>query len=437
MLPWYIFGVSGLTALVLACCLVVSVIHAPADRETLLNVALLILLGALCSRQQVYYTDSNRIALGTIGQIATVLVLPLPLAVIAVACAKGATEGSQYWSGHRRKRAVLVNIGSSVLAVASGSAVFHVLAGPHYLWVQHSLLPFAAFPALTALALTYYSVDALVVGGAITLTTTERPDSVLTQITKETLLPELSLVLVGSVFGVLWHFSPVFSLFIILPTYLCIRSFAAVARLREETETAVSHMARSVDLRDVKTGEHSQQLEENAKRLGRALGLTPEHVHEIGLAARAHDLGKIEISDAILLKPGPLTVEERKEMEEHPLIGANMLASYSAFAKSVPFVKHHHERWDGKGYPDGLAGEAIPVGSRLIAVVDSYDAMTADRPYRKGLPVAEAVRRLEEGMGSQFDPKVCSLWIQLLVEDGLITPLDSVPLLHIVNKEAS
>jgi HD-GYP domain-containing protein (c-di-GMP phosphodiesterase class II) len=134
-----------------------------------------------------------------------------------------------------------------------------------------------------------------------------------------------------------------------------------------------------------------------------------------------------------LLKDGPLTPEERAIMEEHPIIGADILSSYSAFEKSVAFVRHHHERWDGKGYPDGIKGEQIPIGSRIISVVDAYDAMTSDRPYRRGMPPAQAVERLKAGMGSQFDPQVCATWIQILIEDGVYTPEEQAHHLRLVS----
>jgi HD-GYP domain-containing protein (c-di-GMP phosphodiesterase class II) len=166
------------------------------------------------------------------------------------------------------------------------------------------------------------------------------------------------------------------------------------------------------------------------------MGLTPEHVKEVVLASRVHDLGKIGISNDILLKQGPLTVQERQIMEEHPLIGATILDSYSSFKESVEIVKHHHERWDGKGYPDGFKGEDIPIGSRIITVVDSFDAMTSDRPYRAGMSAHEAVERLKSGMGSQFDPKACASFIQLLIEEGTYVPAQDAVTLRIVQKEA-
>jgi HD-GYP domain-containing protein (c-di-GMP phosphodiesterase class II) len=415
------------------------VLHPPADAWILFEVGALVPLGWLCSSRKVYLTESNAMKMGTVAQIVTVILLPLQLAVLAATVAKALSVMiSPLIDGRRpRMRAALLNVSKQPVATFGGAALFQALSGTHYLWVQGSWLPIKALPALAALGAVDYVANALLVGGAITLSTREGLGSVFQQITRDTLLPELSLITVGIVFAVLWHFSPILSLFVVVPVVLSVRSFEAVARLRDQTEKAVMQMAKSVDMRDTGTGIHSQQLEQAAQRLARALGLTPEHVHEVGLAARAHDLGKIEISDAILLKRGPLSPEERAVMEEHPVIGANMLASYSAFGKSIEFVKHHHERWDGRGYPDGLKGEDIPLGSRIITVVDSYDAMTSDRPYRQALGVAEAVDRLKAGMGTQFDPRACATWIQLLIEDGSYVPQEAPPHLHLVREEAS
>jgi len=120
-------------------------------------------------------------------------------------------------------------------------------------------------------------------------------------------------------------------------------------------------------------------------------------------------------------------------MKQHPVIGASILSSYSVFKGSVDIVMHHHERWDGDGYPSGLKGEAIPLGSRMITVVDSFDSMTADRPYRRGMSVDDAVERLKRGIGSQFDPKVCGAFIHMLIEEGLYSPNGAAPDLRVLN----
>src|SRR5262249_45358155 len=163
----------------------------------------------------------------------------------------------------------------------------------------------------------------------------------------------VSLILVGIVTAILFVRSPFLSVLIVVPGLLSARAYEATARMRKETIEAVLKMAESIDYRDTGTSEHSKRLETYSRRLAETLDLIREQVNDVVLASKVHDLGKIGISNAILLKQGPLTDEERQIMQEHPVIGANILSSYSAFQGSVDIVRHHHERWDGKGYPDG------------------------------------------------------------------------------------
>jgi len=173
-------------------------------------------------------------------------------------------------------------------------------------------------------------------------------------------------------------------------------------------------LASAIDAKDSYTGNHSTTVSDNAAQLGQALRLSPETVEETRIAARLHDLGKIGIPDAILMKPGALTPEEFAIMRKHADHGFEILRR-APLSKNIKLaVLHSHERWDGKGYPIGLSAEAIPIIARIISVADAYEAMTSDRPYRKALPVEEAIRRLEQGAGSQFDPNVARVFIQMV-----------------------
>jgi putative nucleotidyltransferase with HDIG domain len=136
------------------------------------------------------------------------------------------------------------------------------------------------------------------------------------------------------------------------------------------------------------------------------LGLDLDSIRTVELGAVLHDIGKVRVPESILKKPGELTEAEWEIMKTHPEVGERILKPIQSLQSVVPIVRHHHERWDGNGYPDGLAGRTIPLGARIVAVCDAYRAMTEDRPYRKALAEAEARRRLLEGSGSQFD-SVC------------------------------
>jgi diguanylate cyclase (GGDEF)-like protein len=168
---------------------------------------------------------------------------------------------------------------------------------------------------------------------------------------------------------------------------------------------AAASLAKAVDLRDTYTGSHSARVAELAARVAARLGLDQEQVEFSRLAGSLHDLGKLAIPEEILRKPGPLTGPERLVLERHPQIGFRMLDSLG-IAPVAEWILHHHERWDGTGYPDRLPGPEIPLGARIIFVVDAYDAMTSDRVYRGRLRQVDALAELERCAGTQFDPQV-------------------------------
>ncbi|HEX6506908.1 MAG TPA: HD-GYP domain-containing protein [Chloroflexota bacterium] len=434
----YIGGIGIIAATIFVASLVRASERPSLHTQTLLlTCVLFVALSWICSQQNAYLNDSSSVTLGSIGQVATMLILPVENAVIVIGVAKVLSETRLLMIGQRRSwRAPVVNASGSILSTLGGMLAFQLVPGHQALWHQN-FDPILAFPALIALGAAYHIIETAIVAAAITLTSAERLSAIFSLLGREALLPELSLIIVGIVFAVLWEFRPVLSIFIVVPVYFSLRSFESEARLRKETIEAVLKMAESIDYRDTGTYEHSKRLAELTRSLALALGLAPEHVAETVLASRVHDLGKIGISNDILLKPASLTTDERQIMQDHPVIGANILASYSAFKGSVDMVKHHHERWDGRGYPNGLKGDEIPIGSRIITVVDSFDSMTADRPYRRGLSVDDAVARLKDGMGTQFDPRVCAEFIQLLIEQGIYTPIESAPPdLRIVRRDA-
>lgn len=413
-------------------------VHAGGDRVALARlVALFVVLGWLGSQRRVLVSESSDHVMGTAAQIATLVTIPVHgAAILAIAASKVLSELTMLVRGDRPKwRAAAVNISNTLLTNAAAVAVFSLLRGDYYVW-KDDTQAVIAIPALIGLAVTYQAVDIGVIAGAITLNTRDRYIPVYVRLAKGTVIPEISLMLTGLVFALLWHNRPVLSLFVIIPVILSIRSFESLARLRKETVEAVIKMAESIDYRDTGTYEHSQRIAGMTARLARALQLTPEHVNDIVLASKVHDLGKIGISNEILLKPGALTPEERDIMQQHTVIGADILTSYAAFTNSVDIVRHHHERWDGNGYPDGLKGEEIPIGSRIIGVVDAFDAMTADRPYRKGMTAYDAVERLKMGIGSQFDPRICGEFIHMLIEDGIYSPPERIAELHLVTESA-
>jgi len=181
----------------------------------------------------------------------------------------------------------------------------------------------------------------------------------------------------------------------------------------EQTEAVIFSMARWVALRDLYTEAHLRRVAGYSEQMGGALGLSADEQRDVRYAGILHDIGKIAIPDAIITKAGPLTPQEEKALQAHPAHGASIIAPMRFAPRVAPMIRAHHERWDGRGYPDGLAGEQIPLGARIIAVVDSWDAMMSDRPYRPRLDEDEASRRLEDGSGSQWDDQVVTVFIRL------------------------
>lgn len=170
--------------------------------------------------------------------------------------------------------------------------------------------------------------------------------------------------------------------------------------------TSLQMMAQAVDLKDPYTSNHSQRVAHYAVRLARALGLPEQEVERVRIGALMHDLGKIGISGRIIRKPDKLTPEEQAVMRRHSSVSADIIEPLEILGESASMVRHHHEHWDGSGYPDGLSAEEIPLGSRIILVADAFDALVSDRPYRRGVPRLAAVEVIRQHSGTQFDPTV-------------------------------
>ena len=182
----------------------------------------------------------------------------------------------------------------------------------------------------------------------------------------------------------------------------------------DSSENVILSLAHAIEAKDPTTEGHCQRLAQHAEQLGRVLGFSGARLRILRMGATLHDVGKIAIPEAILDKPGALTAAEYLIMQRHPIAGAEICAPLRSARDLIPAIRHHHERWDGTGYPDRLAGEAIPLDARIIAIVDAYDAMTSDRPYRRGLPPEKALAVMRENRGPQWDPSLLAIFIQLI-----------------------
>jgi HD-GYP domain-containing protein (c-di-GMP phosphodiesterase class II) len=175
----------------------------------------------------------------------------------------------------------------------------------------------------------------------------------------------------------------------------------------------VTSLSQTIELRDPYMAGHSERVTRYALLLADALGVPPLIRDQIESGGRLHDIGKIGVSDSVLQKKGRLSPQEYEQLKAHAANGAAILAAIPDLAPIVPIVRHHHKRWDGRGYPDGLSGTDIPLGARILAVADSFDAMTSDRPYRAALSIEEACSEIEQGAGGQFDPELSRAFLLL------------------------
>ncbi|MFQ5658231.1 MAG: HD-GYP domain-containing protein [Candidatus Methylomirabilales bacterium] len=203
-----------------------------------------------------------------------------------------------------------------------------------------------------------------------------------------------------------------------------VRSLLRLKQFTDELENAESvlvTLALSVEAKDPSTHGHCQRLADYGVQLGQRLDLPPDQLIALRRAGYLHDLGKITVPEAILLKPGPLTPDEWEIMRQHPVVGERICQPLRSMRLVLPIIRHHHERWDGSGYPDGLVEEAIPLTARILQAVDIYDALVTERPYKPALAPAEAARILQqEAEKGWCDPNVVTEFLAMLNSEGLL-----------------
>jgi putative two-component system response regulator len=208
---------------------------------------------------------------------------------------------------------------------------------------------------------------------------------------------------------------------LLVRTRVLLRDRALNKRL-DATETVLLAVGRAVEARDRYTIDHAERVGRYARELGRVIGLSDEDADWVYMGGVLHDVGKIAIRDSILLKPSALDDTEWGVMRTHPVEGERICQPLKSTIPVLPTIRHHHERYDGTGYPDGLSGESIPLSARLVAIADSWDAMTSNRIYRPSLGEAEARRRLEAGAGAQWDGVLVTRYLAL-IDNGRLAEL--------------
>ncbi len=268
--------------------------------------------------------------------------------------------------------------------------------------------------ALALLALFYYVVNTGMVALIIAFVNKISASYVWKVSFRNIAWHELTMVPLGAMIAILWESSPWAIVLMILPLAVVRTSLLQSSTLQLQTMETLTALADTIDQRDPTTYEHSQRVAMFAEMIAKEMGLPQDQVELISMSARLHDVGKIGMSNALLYKPQQFSLEEWHEFRRHPTIGASMVENFPLFRKGRDLILHHHERWDGQGYPDRLAGEEIPLGARIIAAADALEAMTAERVYRDALTLNEAIDEFRRERGRQFDPKVADALIAIL-----------------------
>lgn len=327
-----------------------------------------------------------------------------------------------YWRPSRKPKLVQLVFNLSQVTVSSAFAygAYKLVA----IYVLHAPGPLA----LVAAAITHYGCNTAAMATIIGLT----EDKPIFKVWTDAYLWSFPYYMVGAAAAGLVHFLNRYigwqsSLLVLPPIYLMYRSYRLyLGKLETEKQHAqqVSHLhlrtiealALAIEAKDETTGEHLQRVRIYSMELAKELGLSEDEREALQAASVLHDIGKLAVPEHIISKPGRLTPEEFEKMKIHPIVGAEILERVHFPYPVVPIVRAHHEKWDGSGYPQGLAGEAIPIGARILAAVDCFDALASDRQYRKALPLNEAMAKVVADAGKAFDPRVVEILQRRYIE---------------------
>lgn len=388
---------------------------APAALFILLALALIIAgLDQIPVRLYAKESDNGvEVTISVAVRMAAILLLPPPAVILAVFLGTVIAEGLARRTWHKFIFNVgMMTVNTTIVAVAYTvlhQSAFDLLGSPQNLL------------ALVALGVGDFAVNTMLVSMVIALATHAPVGYVWRRNFNPNILHDMSMLPIAVFIYILWQYNPWSVALAALPLLVMRHSYQMVYDLGRQSREALYALARVLDERDEQTSQHSEFVAEHAGAIALTMGMGPEQVEVIRLAAAMHDIGKLGMRNDILFKPGALTYQERELAKRHAVIGAELLKKFPLFDKGTIYVRHHHERWDGTGYPDGLRGEAIPLGARILAVADSFQAMTEQRPYREPLSGEVAFQQLREGAGTQFDPQVVAAFLKSRGVDDAIT----------------
>lgn len=377
------------------------------SRVEIFAILLLSILAVVAELLAVVLPNSARGSIAFIPYLAAALVVPSWPTVLAVAAVKALVETVRRSDPVR----ALLNVALHVLTVSSAIWVYTLLGGSSLLLVgEGSLL--SATLAVGIPAMLSVAVSFLVNTGVACVYLSLNDQQSVRHLWRQMVVPTIGIDLLAGpivfVFAWLYTAHGAIAAAALWVPLLGLREVQRVnVELQRTNEELLQLMIKSIEARDLYTSGHSRRVQRYSMIIARGLGLSEREVELVGKAALLHDLGKIyEKYAPILRKADKLTPEEWSTMQEHPVDGANLVATMSGLKEIIPAIRHHHENWDGSGYPDGLSGDRIPLAARIISFADTIDAMTSERPYRKPLTETQVRAEMMRCRGRQFDPAI-------------------------------
>jgi hypothetical protein len=373
--------------------------------------------------------QAHRLPAGASGSIsflpltAVALLTPSWLAVVAAGVAHAIAESLI----RRQPTKAVFNVGQVTLSMAAAVGVFWSLGGESLLMSSDLSFGQAAKTItipLLGLVLCFFSLNAALVSGVIALSEGKSFHEVWRRNTLGILAYDLLSAPIVLIFAWVYvRFGPLGALGLAIPLLGARQLYKSNRQLETINQELLELMVKAIEARDPYTSGHSRRVAHYSRIISRALGLSMRQIDRVATAALLHDVGKIhEVFAPILRKPGKLTADEWAIMQTHPVKSAELVSTVSHLRDLVSAVRHHHENWDGSGYPDGLVGAAIPLESRIIMFADTIDAMTSDRPYRAALGEADVRAELIRMRALQFDPKICDALISSTLFPLLFAP---------------
>ena len=394
----YIFGIA-LAALALFASLA-NLWGMDAIIEQPLLAGLFLAAIAASSSVPVHISPKTKVSVEATAILATLLLFP-PAAAMAIS-ALGMLISCQVFQ-RKKWGHTLFEVAQTMLHAGLGGFFYHNLVSEPLTSVINSP---SGLLTLVGVAPIMHVVNAFLVAGVVALQTQRSLMRVWVTYNSYDLPQHAALYVMGPLAALVAQISSWALCLMVIPVALIYISFRNNALLRFQTKEAVEALADTIDMRDPYTFQHSQRVARYARELAVKMGLSEDVVDTIESAARVHDLGKIGVDTSILTKPAALSEDEWEMIRKHPEMGASIVGRFPFFRSGQELILHHHERYDGRGYPQGIEGDAIPVGARIIAVADAFDAMTSDRPYRRALPLSTVLQELEQHKGTQWDPQV-------------------------------